>query len=47
MFSRRFRDGRLEEMVREAVVLVGRELMNAGISAEVGSALGEVAPRAG
>jgi len=38
------RDGRLEDMVREAVVLVARELMEAEISAEVGAGLGEVAP---
>ena len=34
------RDGRLEDFVREAVVLVARELMEAEISAEIG----EVAP---
>jgi hypothetical protein len=38
------RDGRLEDLVREAVVLVTRELMEAEISAEVGAGLGEVAP---
>jgi transposase-like protein len=38
------RDGRLEDSVREAVVLVARELMEAEISAEVGAELGEVAP---
>jgi putative transposase len=38
------RDGRLEDFVREAVVLVARELMEAEISAEVGAELGEVAP---
>jgi putative transposase len=38
------RDGRLEDMVREAVVLVTRELMEAEITAEVGAGLGEVAP---
>ena len=38
------RDGRLEDVVREAVVLVTRELMEAEISAEVGAELGEVAP---
>src|ERR1700733_441694 len=40
------RDGRLEDMVREAVVLVTRELMEAEVSAEVGAGLGEVAPEA-
>jgi transposase-like protein len=40
------RDGRLEDMVREAVVLVARELMEAEVSAEVGAGLGEVAPEA-
>src|SRR5947199_1742367 len=40
------RDGRLEDFVREAVVLVARELMEAEISAEVGAELGEVAPEA-
>jgi transposase-like protein len=39
-------DGRLEDFVREAVVLVARELMEAEISAEVGAELGEVAPDA-
>src|SRR4051794_13639019 len=38
------RDGRLEDFVREAVVLVARELMEAEISGEVGAELGEVAP---
>ena len=38
------RDGRLEDFVREAVVLVARELMEGEISAEVGAELGEVAP---
>jgi transposase-like protein len=38
------RDGRLEDFVREAVVLVARELMEAEVSAEVGAELGEVAP---
>jgi putative transposase len=38
------RDGRLEDLVREAVVLVARELMEAEISAEIGAELGEVAP---
>src|SRR5947209_4460801 len=38
------RDGRLEDFVREAVVLVAQELMNAEVSAEVGAELGEVAP---
>src|SRR4051794_20598736 len=40
------RDGRLEDFVREAVVLVARELMEAEISGEVGAELGEVAPEA-
>jgi putative transposase len=40
------RDGRLEDFVREAVVLVARGLMEAEISAEVGAELGEVAPEA-
>jgi transposase-like protein len=40
------RDGRLEDFVREAVVLVTRELMEAEITAEVGAGLGEVAPEA-
>jgi putative transposase len=39
-------DGRLEDFVRDAVVLVARELMEAEISAEVGAELGEVAPEA-
>jgi putative transposase len=38
------RDGRLEDFVREAVVLVARELMEAEISTEIGADLGEVAP---
>jgi transposase-like protein len=38
------RDGRLEDFVREAVVLVARELMEAEISAEVGAELREIAP---
>src|SRR5205085_6803505 len=37
-------DGRLEDFVREAVVLVARELMEGEISAEIGAELGEVAP---
>jgi putative transposase len=40
------RDGRLEDVVREAVVLVTRELMEAEISGEIGAELGEVAPDA-
>jgi putative transposase len=40
------RDGRLEDFVREAVVLVARELMEAEVSAEIGAELGEVAPEA-
>lgn len=40
------RDGRLEDFVREAVVLVARELMEGEISAEIGAELGEVAPEA-
>jgi transposase-like protein len=39
------RGGRLEDFVREAVVLVARELMEAEISAEIGAELGEVAPQ--
>ena len=38
------RDGRLEDMVRETVALVVRELMEAEISEEIGAELGEVAP---
>ncbi|MGZ6565600.1 MAG: IS256 family transposase [Solirubrobacteraceae bacterium] len=38
------RDGQLEDLVREAVVLVARELMEAEVSAEIGAGLGEVAP---
>jgi putative transposase len=38
------RDGRLEDFLREAVVLVARELMEAEISGEIGAELGEVAP---
>ena len=37
-------DGRLEDFVREAVALAARELMEGEISAEIGAALGEVAP---
>jgi putative transposase len=40
------RDGRLEDFVREAVVLVARELMEAEVSEQVGAQLGEVAPDA-
>ena len=40
------RDGRLEDFVREAVVLVARELMEGEISGEIGAELGEVAPEA-
>ena len=40
------RDGRLEDFVREAVVLVARELMEGEIAAEIGAELGEVAPDA-
>jgi transposase-like protein len=40
------RDGRLEDFVREAVVLVARELMEGEVSVEVGAELGEVAPEA-
>jgi putative transposase len=40
------RDGRLEDFVREAVVLVARELMEGEISAEIGAELGEIAPEA-
>jgi putative transposase len=38
------RDGRLEDVVREAVALVMRELMEAEISGEIGAERGEVAP---
>jgi transposase-like protein len=38
------RDGRLEDMVRKAVELVARELMEAEVSGQVGAGLGEVAP---
>jgi putative transposase len=38
------RDGRLEDFVREAVVLIARELMEGEISVEVGAELGEIAP---
>jgi hypothetical protein len=41
----RVRDGRLEDLVREAV-LVAPELMEADVSAEIGAELGEVAPEA-
>jgi hypothetical protein len=37
------RDGRLGDFVREAIVLVARESMEAEISAEIGAELGEVA----
>src|SRR5512142_3398835 len=37
------REGRLEDCVRGAVVLVARELMEAEISAEIGAEFGEVA----
>ncbi len=40
------RDGRLEDFVREAVVLVARELMEAEVAGQVGAELGEVAPEA-
>src|SRR5947209_20532693 len=40
------RDGRLEDFVREAVVLVAGELMEAEIAAEIGAERGEVAPGA-
>ena len=39
------RDGRLEDFVKEAVVLIARELMEAEISGEIGAELGEVAPQ--
>jgi transposase-like protein len=38
------RDGRLEDFVRQAVVLVARELMEGEISGEIGAELGEIAP---
>jgi transposase-like protein len=40
------RDGRLQDFVREAVVVVVRELMESEISSEIGAELGEVAPEA-
>ena len=40
------RDGRLEDFVREAVVLIARELMESEIASEIGAELGEVAPEA-
>jgi hypothetical protein len=36
------RDGRLEDFVREAVVLVARQLMESEIAAEIGAELGSV-----
>jgi putative transposase len=39
-------DGRFEDLVREAVQLVARELMEAEVSGQVGAGLGEVAPEA-
>jgi putative transposase len=38
------RDGRLEDMVREAVELVARELMEAEVSGQLGAEHGEVSP---
>jgi transposase-like protein len=38
------RDGRLEDFVREAVVLIARELMESEITGEIGAELGEVSP---
>jgi transposase-like protein len=40
------RDGRLEDFVREAAVLIARELMESEITSEIGAELGEVAPQA-
>jgi hypothetical protein len=40
-------DGRLEDFVREAVVLVARELMEGEISAEIGAGLGRSRRRCG
>lgn len=40
------RDGRLEDFVKEAVVLVARELMEAEVSSQIGAERGEVAPEA-
>ena len=40
------RDGRLEDFVREAVVLVAREIMESEVAAQVGAERGEVAPEA-
>ena len=44
MSWRRCATAGLEDFVREAVVLVARELMEGEISAEIGAELGEVAP---
>src|SRR6202171_2303821 len=38
------RDGQLEDLVREAVALVARELMEVEISEQIGAGLGELAP---
>ncbi len=38
------RDGRVEDFLREAVMVVARELMEAEVSGQVGAQLGEVAP---
>jgi putative transposase len=38
------RDGRLNDMAREAVELVARELMEVEVSGQVGASLGELAP---
>jgi putative transposase len=46
MSSRRSHDGHLEDLVREAVELVARELMEAEVSDQVGAQLGELAPEA-
>jgi transposase-like protein len=40
------RDGRLEDFVREAAVLIARELMESEVTSEIGAELGEVAPQA-
>ena len=40
------RDGRLEDFVREAVVVVAREMMESEVAAQVGAERGEVAPQA-
>jgi transposase-like protein len=41
------RAGRLEDFVRDVVVLIARELMESEIRSEIGAELGEVAPEVG